>query len=91
LVDDRFVKKAIAGLGGMTAFGLPEGFPAKNTSPPEPVTPCRARPRELRPHAGCNSMNATSIPLHRSSARIGLSLLGLFVLLVLWSLGVRAR
>jgi NitT/TauT family transport system substrate-binding protein len=26
LVDDRFVKKAIAGLGGMTAFGLPEGF-----------------------------------------------------------------
>ncbi|HUH56011.1 MAG TPA: ABC transporter substrate-binding protein [Rhodanobacter sp.] len=26
LVDDRFVKKAIAGLGGMAAFGLPEGF-----------------------------------------------------------------
>ncbi len=25
LVDDRFVKKAIADLGGMTAFGLPEG------------------------------------------------------------------
>jgi len=39
-------------------------------------------------------MNATSIPFHRSSTRIGLSLLGLlglFVLLVLWSLGVRAR
>jgi len=41
-----------------------------------------------RPHAGCNSMNATSIPLHRSSARIGLSLFGLFVLLMLWSLGI---
>jgi NitT/TauT family transport system substrate-binding protein len=26
LVDDRFVKKAIAGLGGMGAFGLPESF-----------------------------------------------------------------
>ncbi len=26
LVDDRFVRKAIAGSGGMTAFGLPEGY-----------------------------------------------------------------
>jgi NitT/TauT family transport system substrate-binding protein len=29
LVDDRFVRKAIAGLGGMTTFGRPEGFTRK--------------------------------------------------------------
>lgn len=29
LVDDRFVKKAIAGIGGMSAFGLPDGFTRK--------------------------------------------------------------
>jgi NitT/TauT family transport system substrate-binding protein len=29
LVDDRFVKKAIAGAGGMAAFGLPERFTRK--------------------------------------------------------------
>lgn len=29
LVDDRFVKKAIAGIGGMKAFGLPESFERK--------------------------------------------------------------
>jgi NitT/TauT family transport system substrate-binding protein len=31
LVDDRFVKKAIAGVGGMAAFGLPERFERKET------------------------------------------------------------
>jgi NitT/TauT family transport system substrate-binding protein len=29
LVDDRFVKRAIAGVGGMAAFGLPERFERK--------------------------------------------------------------
>ncbi|HYD76464.1 ABC transporter substrate-binding protein [Ramlibacter sp.] len=29
LVDDRFVKKAIAGIGGMSAFGLPDTFTRK--------------------------------------------------------------
>ena len=31
LVDDRFVKKSIAALGGMTAFGLPENFTRSET------------------------------------------------------------
>lgn len=31
LVDDRFVKKAIADLGGMKVFGQPEGFTRKET------------------------------------------------------------
>jgi NitT/TauT family transport system substrate-binding protein len=31
LVDDRFVKKAVAGLGGMKAFGLPEKFTRTET------------------------------------------------------------
>ena len=29
LVDDRFVRKAIAGIGGMSAFGLPESYTRK--------------------------------------------------------------
>ena len=31
LVDERFVRKAIAGVGGMKAFGLPERFERKET------------------------------------------------------------
>jgi NitT/TauT family transport system substrate-binding protein len=31
LVDDRFVKKAIAAAGGMSAFGLPESYTRKET------------------------------------------------------------
>ena len=31
LVDDRFVKRAIADVGGMGAFGLPEGFTRRET------------------------------------------------------------
>ena len=31
LVDDRFVKKSIAALGGMKAFGLPESFTRSET------------------------------------------------------------
>ena len=31
LVDDRYVKKAIQGVGGMAKFGLPESYERKET------------------------------------------------------------